>query len=323
MTDMLTAELMQYVMLACVFVGVFMLITGLSYLLRRGENHAEARNRRLRMIRKGVASEDILSLLRPETDSGWLARLPLVGNFPKLLAQSDLTIAPRSFLTFCLLGTAAIASVAILFVPFWQATPIALLLGFVVPMIVVKSRKDERQKKLTEQLPDALELMARGLKIGHPVNTSIGAVADEMADPIGSEFGIIFDQVSFGEELPDAVQDFADRVDTEDAQYLAASIAIQHGTGGDLERIVSTLATVVRKRIALRTRIKSISAEGRLSGVILSIIPLVIIAMMSINAPGYYTDVSDDPAFIKLAIVVVVLMVSNIVVLHKLVNFRV
>jgi tight adherence protein B len=109
----------------------------------------------------------------------------------------------------------------------------------------------------------------------------------------------------------------------EDAQYLAASIGIQHGTGGDLGRIVLVLARVIRNRISLRNRILAISSEGRLSGLLLSIIPLVIIGMMSFNAPGYYADVSDDPAFIKMAILVVVLMVTNVVVLHRIVNFRV
>jgi tight adherence protein B len=213
--------------------------------------------------------------------------------------------------------------VGVVFLPLWQAVALALVLGFILPVAIVKSQRDKRCAALTAQLPDALELMARGLKVGHPLNASIGAVAKEMPDPIGTEFGLIFDQINFGDELPDAVQDFADRVGVEDAQYLAASIAIQHGTGGDLARVISVLAKVVRNRIALRSKIKAISSEGRLSGVLLSIIPLVIIGMMSINAPGYYTELADDPTFIRLAILVVVLMVANAVVLHKLVNFRV
>ncbi|WP_171132331.1 MULTISPECIES: type II secretion system F family protein [unclassified Ruegeria] len=323
MTSINTAELLNYLTLACVFVGMFMLITGVFHFARRGENHAEARNRRMRMVRQGVTDEDRLALLLPETQTGFFAKIPFFGNLPDTLVQAGLHVSAKNFVLLCLFGTLAIATVGMMFLPPWQAAPIALIIGVLMPALVVKSRQTERQKALTSQLPDALELMARGLKIGHPVNTSIKAVADEMQDPIGTEFGIIFDQISFGDELPDAVQDFADRVGSEDAQYLAASMAIQHGTGGDLERIVSVLAAVVRRRIALRARIKAISAEGRLSGFLLSIIPLVIMGVMSINAPGYYTDISDDPAFIKLAVLVVVLMVSNVIILHKLVNFRI
>lgn len=318
-----SAELLNYLTLTCIFVGIFILFTGLSQLFRVGENQSEAHNRRLRMIRKGVSDEERLALLRPDTSSGFMAKIPFFGKLPETLVQAGLPISPLNFVLLSLCLVAGLAVLGAFFVPAWQAVPVACVLGTCAPILIVKSRQSERQKALTEQLPDALELMARGLKIGHPISTSIKAVADEMQDPVGSEFGVVFDQISFGDELPEAVQDFADRVGTEDAQYLAASIAIQHGTGGDLERIVSVLANVVRRRIALRARIKAISAEGRLSGFMLSIIPLLIIGIMSINAPGYYTDVSDDPTFIKLAIVVVILMVSNVIILHKLVNFRV
>ena len=323
MGSIFTDEFLQYLTLACVFVGVFMLITGMSRFLGRGENQAEAHNRRLRMIRDGVSDEERLALLRPQSEAGLLGRIPFLGNLPETLVQAGLPISPKGFLLFSLLGTVGLCVAGMIFLPAWQAVPIACILGAGVPILLVKSKQAERQKKLVEQMPDALELMARGLRIGHPVSTSIKAVADEMPDPIGSEFGVIFDQISFGDELPDAVHDFAERLGSEDARYLAASISIQHGTGGDLERIISVLANVVRRRIALRGRIHAISSEGRLSGLLLSVIPLLIMGIMSVNAPGYYTELSDDPAFIKLAVLVVVLMVSNAVVLHKLVNFRV
>ncbi|SDE72724.1 type II secretion system F family protein [Ruegeria marina] len=323
MENLFSNEFLNYVMLAAVFVGTFLLVTGLTQLLRPSENNAEARNRRLQMIRAGATNEEVFALLRSDVGGGILNRLPLVGNLPKMLSLSGVSISATTFLVFCVLGSLGIFVVATLLIPIWQAAPLAMVLGLVVPMLVLKNRYEQRKKALTNQLPDALDLLARGLRIGHPLNASISAVANEMPDPIGTEFGLIFDQINFGDDLPDAVQDFADRVDSEDAQYLAASIAIQHGTGGDLARIITVLATVIRKRISLRNRILAISAEGRLSGLLLSIIPLVIIGMMSLNAPGYYTELSDDPTFIKLAVLVVVLMVANVVCLHKLVNFRV
>lgn len=323
MGSLLSAELLNYLTLAGIFVGILLLVTGLGQMLFRSEDRSEARNRRLRMIREGASSEEIFALLRPDTDRGLFARVPLLGELPQMLSQAGMTVAPQSFMTYSLMGVVGIAAVVSLFLPLWQSLPIAVGLGLFLPVLIVKAKRDARRKELTAQLPDALELMARGLKVGHPLNTSIGAVAAEMPDPIGTEFGLIFDQINFGDDLPDAVQDFADRVGLEDAQYLAASIAIQHGTGGDLARVVLVLSKVVRGRISLRNRIKAISSEGRLSAVLLSIIPIVIVAMMSINAPGYYTDLKDDPAFVRLAVLVVVLMVTNILVLRKLVNFRV
>ena len=323
MRTSLSVELLNNLLLAFVFVGILLLISGLFQLLRRSEDRSEARNRRLRMIRAGKSNEEILALLRPAANRGLFSRLPLLGDLPDMLSQAGMTITPRSFLTFCFMGVVAGTTIGLMFVPLWQVLPVTLALGLVVPVLVVKARRDKRRKELTAQLPDALELMARGLKIGHPLNASIGAVANEMPDPIGTEFGLIFDQINFGDELPDAVQDFADRSGVEDAQYLAASIGIQHGTGGDLARIIGVLAKVVRSRISLRAKILAISSEGRFSGLILSIIPFVIILMMSFNAPGYYTDLADDPTFIRLAILCFVLMVTNAIVLHRLVNFRV
>jgi tight adherence protein B len=144
-----------------------------------------------------------------------------------------------------------------------------------------------------------------------------------MPDPIGSEFGIIFDQVSYGDDLVTAVQEFAERIDTEDAHYLAASIAIQHGTGGDLARVVELLAKVIRGRIAMRRRIKAISSEGRLSAWVLSALPLVIYGATSVSSPTYYSGVADAPLYVPMMSTIAFLVVANALILRKLVNFRI
>jgi tight adherence protein B len=128
-------------------------------------------------------------------------------------------------------------------------------------------------EKLVAQLPDALDLMARGLKVGHPLNVTVASVATEMSDPIGSEFGLLVDQVSFGTEIADAFADLADRTDLEDTRSLAVSVGIQHGTGGNLARVLNVLAKVIRDRATMRRKITAISAEGRLSAFILSVLP--------------------------------------------------
>ena len=204
---------------------------------------------------------------------------------------------------------------------------IALATGFVVglflPVVWVKSKSAERMKKLTMQLPDALDLLARGLRVGHPLNTSVQAVANELPDPVGTEFGIIFDQVSFGDDLTDAFVDFSNRVDLEDVHYLSASVGIQHGTGGDLARVVSILSQVIRARIALRNKIKAISAEGRMTAWILSIIPVFIFAWTMMTTPNYYGGVMDDPLFVPAAAFIITCVVLNALILRKLVNFRI
>lgn len=319
----LPVEYVNYLIYAGTFLGILIAFTGLAQLIKRGENVTEARSRRMKMIQQGATTDEIFALLKPDYSRSLLSRVPLIGNLPQMMSQAGMTMAPDRFLTLCGFATAILMFVGALFYPPWQTLAIAIGAGFLLPLLLVKNQKDKRMEKLTQQLPEALDVMARGLRVGHPLNTSIGAVAEEMPDPIGTEFGLMFDQISYGDDLTDAVADFADRVEMEDARYLSASIGIQHGTGGDLARVISILATTIRGRMALRKRIMSITAEGRLTGVILSVIPFVIFFGSIVMNPAYFLDVREDPLFVPMLVTILVLTVLNFLVLRKLVNFRV
>ncbi|MBO6852173.1 MAG: type II secretion system F family protein [Marivivens sp.] len=303
-------------------VGVFFLVTGIGQLLSRREGREEARSRRLKMLAKGSTTEEVLAVLNPTNTGGGLS-IPLVGSLSKDLQQAGLAMRIGQFLWLCTGGAIVIAIILSAVIGGGAAALVGIVVAFGIPILIIKRMRNKRRLKLIHQLPDALDLMARGLKVGHPLNTSIGSVANEMPDPIGTEFGIIFDQVSFGDDLPDAFAEFADRVDVEDVKYLSASIGIQYGTGGDLARVVSVLARVIRNRIAMRNKIRAISSEGRISGYILTVLPLGIYSTVSILSPDFYTSVSDDPVFAPLMAVVVFLVVVNAITLNRLVNFRV
>ena len=181
----------------------------------------------------------------------------------------------------------------------------------------------KRKAALIKQLPDALDLMSRGLKVGHPLNTTLQSVANEMPDPIGTEFGLVVDQVAYGEELTTAIRNMGERVEEEDIQYLAVALTMQHGTGGDLAGILRTLAAVIRARMSLRRKIKAISAEGRMTAYILSSIPVGIALVMTIMTPEYYGSVMHYPVFWPVMTVIGVAIVLNAIILFKLVNFRI
>jgi tight adherence protein B len=131
------------------------------------------------------------------------------------------------------------------------------------------------------------------------------------------------DQISYGDELVAAFRKLADRNPNEDFHYLAVSIAIQHGTGGNLSRVLGVLAGVMRGRIMMRRKIKAMSAEGRISALILSCIPFLMVGLNSIITPSYYGDVMQDPLFIPMAMAGLALIVLNGVILFRLVNFRI
>lgn len=199
--------------------------------------------------------------------------------------------------------------------------------GIIIALYLVKSFLQNRHAKrvdaLTQQLPDALDLMMRGLRIGHPVSATISNVGRTMPDPIGAEFRQLAEQVSHGDYLTDAFTDFADRVGQEDVEYLAVSIRIQHGTGGNLADMLGTLAKVVRDRIVMRRRVRAISSEGRMSAYVLSALPVLIYVITSYTAPDYYGAISDDPMYQPIAMIIIALVVANFLALRKLVTFKI
>ena len=305
-----------------VFLGALFAFDGFRQMLSRSESSADARNRRMRMIAKGASTEDWLRLLKPTQSGGLFAMLPFLGGFPKALRKAGLTILPMAFLAGCLLAWVLLAGVGSFVMPPLVALVSGCVLAVFVPFLIVHIRQKKRTERLIKQLPDALDLMGRGLRVGHPLNATIASVASDMADPVATEFGIMVDQIAYGDTLVDAFTDFADRTDTEDARYLSVAIAIQHGTGGDLAQILSTLAQVIRDRMAMRRKIVAISAEGRLTSIFLSCLPFFILLSTSISAPGYYSGVMDDPLFRPFALIVATLVVVNFLVMRKLVNFR-
>lgn len=316
MPDILSRIDPGWLLFVGVFLGALLLIEGMRQLLSRRETVAEARSRRMRMIAAGSDVGERLSALAPQQHGKG-------GALAALMASAGLNRAPALYAVVALLCATALSAMLFPLLGILPAIVLSLALFVVLPLFIMISMRDARRQKLSAQLPDALDLMARGLKAGHPLNTSIATVAESMPDPIGTEFGILFDQISYGDEMAVAVRKLAERVPTEDFRYLAASIAIQHGTGGNLGRILTVLSQVMRGRAMMRRRIKAMSAEGRVSAVILSCIPFVMVGLNSIITPEYYGGVVNDPLFVPLALTALTLIVLNAVVLFKLVHFKI
>lgn len=304
-------------------VGVLLVFSGIMQMISRREGPKEAKNRRMRMIDKGSSTAELLAVLKPTQHKGLLSRLPLYGDLSKTLLQAGIAIQPPRFLLFCVVLFFVLLSIGISFTHASLAFSVAAATAFLGPILIVRAMREKKMTQLVHQLPDALDLMARGLRVGHPLNTSIGTVAREMPDPIATEFGIVFDQVNFGDDLTDAFHEFAERVNIEDVDYLSASIGIQHGTGGDLASVIETLSRVIRSRISMRRKIHAISSEGRLTCWVLSALPVIIFSFTSVSTPDYYGGVYNDPLFKPMAIAVVAFTILNFLVLRKLVRFRI
>ncbi|KAJ54941.1 hypothetical protein ACMU_14360 [Actibacterium mucosum KCTC 23349] len=312
-----TVGLLIYV---AVFVGALIAFEGFRQVLSRTEDPHQARNRRMRARAKGAKTADLQQQLLER--NAVIGKQSLLGRFHAILGQAGWVISPVRFVT----GQLGLAILVFLAASQAFAMPVAALLGVVVgfalPMLFVLASRAQRLEKITAQLPDALDLMARGLTVGHPLSVTVGNVANDMPDPIGSEFGLIQDQVQFGDDITEAFAAFAQRVGTEDARYASVSVGIQHGTGGNLAHVLGVLAKVIRDRATMRKKIRAISAEGRLSAFILSILPFGIFGIINITAPTFYAQVWDDPMFKYFAIAVLVLVALQILILFRMVNFK-
>ena len=301
-----------------IFVGVLVAFEGLKQLFSRKETKSEARNRRMRMLARGDSAEEVFRILSNRNKD---VSTP-IGLLRKLLGKAGLPdFAWRFALGSLLLGAAIAFGLSQFFSPL-IAVSAAFILAVGVPLLLLAAIAEERSKKLVAQLPDALDLMARGLRVGHPLSTTVKSVATDMPDPIGSEFGLIQDQVNFGDDVATAFRDFADRTNVDDTRFLAVSVGIQHGTGGNLGRVLTVLSKVIRDRATMRKKIRAISSEGRLSGLILTFLPGLIFGMVYATSPNFYADVSDDPLFLPLMGAVVTLIILQAIILRRLVNIK-
>ncbi len=310
-----------------IFIGVIVLVEGV-YLVAFGKSISlnSRVNRRLEMLDKGTGREQVLEQLRKEMRQHMSARsIPLYSLLADRAQKAAIAFTPRQLIMLMV----GVSCLAFLGLTIGTEAPVALRLIASVGIgtggiyFWVNKKAKKRMSMIEEQLPDAVELMVRSLRVGHPFSSAITIVSKEIEDPLATEFGIIFDQVSYGDELTDAFNEFAERVEIEDVSYLAASIGIQHGTGGDLAEVIDILSRVIRARIALRRKVHSISAEGRLTAWFLSALPVIMFVFTMGVSPDYYGGVMDHPWFMPMAGIVIGFTVLNAVILRKLVNFKV
>lgn len=312
----------RYLIYAAAIIGMVLLFEGLRQAFFDRENDGSVKLSRLRALSGSDEVENAMNQLRRTVDKSRWERLPLLGILPNRMAQAGITTKPGVLLALVGSGTLVVFLAALNLTSPVLAGALALGVGVLAPIAFINGRRKRRVDAFSVQLPDALDQMKRGLTVGHPVNTTIRNVATSMKDPIAAEFGRIADQVAYGDSLPDAVEDLARRLDIEDGYYLAASIRIQHGTGGNLGAMLGTLSTVIRNRFAMRRRISAVSSEGRISALLLSALPFVMYGGTMITAPDYYSAVSDDPLFYPMCGAIAFFVIGNGLILRKLVNFQ-
>lgn len=199
---------------------------------------------------------------------------------------------------------------------------IAFAIFALAPIIALKMIGGKRMKKLAQQLPDAMQIACRSLEAGHPVATAIALVAREMPDPIGTEFGMAADEVSYGMSLTNAVQRMAERAGDRDIELFAATVRLQEKTGGNLTELLKALASTIRERQTMRLKVRAASSEGRTSAMILTAAPFIVMLAIHLLRPEFYSDVIDTPLIRNSFTGLFIWMFIGNMVMRKMINFK-
>jgi len=319
--------LFQPIIYALIFIGVFMMVEGV-YLVIFGKTLKREKkvNRRLVLLQDGKDTEEVLSILRHEREGNERQeRLPVIGPLVEMARHAAIAISVGKIAT----SLVALSVVAFLLLTVFTGAVIqirivvALITGYAAFYIWLRGKARKRIAVFEEQLPDALDLMVRSLRVGHPMNAAIGIVAREMSDPLGTEFGLIADEATYGMPITDALDRMATRVPVHDLRFLSIAINIQATSGGNLAEILEGLSRVIRSRFKLFRKIKAITAEARWSGWFLSVFPIIALLLVQVVQPNYYDRVSDHWLFLPGAILTFILLIVNIIFMRLLVNIKV
>jgi tight adherence protein B len=282
-------------------------------------------NRRLKVMDDKPDRESVLVQLRRERGltSGGDYRLPLI-NLNQLVLQSGLTIGFGRLVLFIVVGAvAAFAATYVFYGKLLYALAAGAFACTLLPLLVLKYLRARRQKKFSSQFPDAIDVIVRSLRAGHPTPIAITLVSREMPDPVGSEFGIVTDEITYGADLESALRNLYYRVGTDDLPLFVTAVAIQGSTGGNLGEILENLSKVIRDRFKMRRKIRALAAEGRASALILSSLPIGMFAMVNLVVPNFYGSVWQyDMTKMALLLAGAWMGIGNLI-MFRMVNFRI
>ena len=313
------------------FIAVVLLVEG-AYVMWNTSKGPEAKRiaRRLRLMSAGTsqAGEEV-SILKSRMLSQTpaierlLLQAPRVKQLDRVLEQSGLTWSVAELLGMMLLSAIAGMAVALYFGMTFLLTLIAAVFMGALPIVHVFRARAKRMVKVEQQLPDALDLIGRALRAGHAFPTAVKMVSDELGDPIGGEFRILFDEVNYGVSMHTALLNLAARIPVTDLRYFVIAVLIQRETGGNLAELLDNISAIIRARLKLFGQIRVLSAEGKLSAWILTLLPIGVALMMNVVNPGYIGVLWKDPMGLRLIGGAVLLMIFGIFWMWRIVKIHV
>ena len=262
---------------------------------------------------------------RPQLDV-WLEHLALLEKVKKLIQQAGLTWTPGSLLLM-MAGGAFGAVVLTLMLPaiFGSAgiSTAAAILFAALPYFYLRRRRTRRIASFEEQFPEALDFLARSMRAGHAFTISLRLASEDLPDPLGLEFRTVFNEQNLGAPLDTALTNMALRVPLLDVRFFQSAVILQKQTGGNLGEILTRLAHVIRERFKLKGQVKAASAHGRITSLVLSILPAATAVLMMIAVPAYLKSMVNDPDGRKLIAGAVVAQILGQMLIRKIIRIKV
>jgi tight adherence protein B len=313
-----------------VFAVVFGVVVGAFWLfVQRPEQKSQAAlHRRLTGKEPGSAEADDDALVerQPKNDRRRLEGLAasagggVLRRLAVLLERANMDTLPATLLAVCVLISVLGALFLSWISPLWVVTiPLGLAAGW-LPIAFVRFKAERRVRQFEEQFPEAIDLIARALRAGHAMTTGLALVAEELPDPVGGEFRLVYDRQNFGMSMPDALRHLAERVPLLDARFFVTAVLTQRESGGNLAEILDNLGDVIRQRFRVKRQIRVVTAHARLTGWVLVLMPLVIAFGMVIVAPEHILTLVQDPLGVQMSAAAVGLWVLGYLAIRKLVN---
>ena len=323
--------------LVCIFGAVVLAVEALVRFMASNRAEGNAINLRLKMIGRGGANSEALSLLR-RTSSVIPEGLPKLllgaGNrFERMLMQAQLTIPTGRLMLLLLIAPLIVffgvlismmgAGIGVTFGRILLGATFAIALGVVIPAMLLNFKATRMRKRMQEQFPVALDVFVRGLRAGHPIAAALDLLTVELPDPIGTQFGLVVDEVTYGAELRDALQNMAERWNLDDMRMFVVSLSVQSETGGNLAEILENLSRVIRERQSMMLKVRALSSEGRMTAVMLTALPILAFVALFIMNPAFFLDVANDPAFVPGFGFLIALYITGFVLIRRMIDLKV
>jgi len=309
-----------------VFLGIEVIIGALFFVY--SGNNGKMTDRLDALTGKKKKEDEATSILKKtalDRDKKNLLEMftPNIVSLQKLITQADVNIkASTLFGIGALLAFLGFSGSVLAGVPIYFA-PLTGLTFFFVPFVWLLWKRSSRLGKFAGQLSDALELIARALRAGHSLGAGMHVVGEEMPEPISTEFNRVYEEQNLGISIDESLRNLCERIPNLDLRFFVTSVLIQRQTGGDLAEILDKIGHIIRERAIIMGMVKSLTAEGRLSGVILIALPFGLFLMMLNIKYDYIEKLWTNELGIKMSVVALIMQLLGALVIRKIVNIKV